>query len=468
MSAAVSEPGPATPAEIGEGLEALCGWAAGLDISDIPDPVRQRAVLILADDIAAIVAARDEPQVRALQARQATRSGPAEATIFAASPLRVDRASAAVANGATADWCELDEGYRRATCHAGLYTIPALIAEAEATGATTLETIRALVIGYEIAARFARTFPQKALVLHPHASLAAVGAAAGVAALRRLDPTTFVAAVSSASTMVAPGPYTHAVEGALVRNVWPGAGAWCGLQAVEWAECGIGGLPTSPYHVFAAAFGSTPVPTELTDGLGREFAVSDGYHKLHACCQYSHSAVEATLALLAERPIAPGTIRAIRVETHRLGMTLDNRAPATTLAAKFSMPHILAATCQLGHAGAEAFAQSTLTDPAIAALRARVELVRFAPDLPWPTDRPARVTLEFDDGTRRTAECLSARGGPDRPFARDEILAKIRGITAPAYPAMPEVLAALVAGEKSGLGKPWAAQVAAMTAGAGR
>ena len=75
MSAAVSEPGPATPAEIGEGLEALCGWAAGLDIADIPEPVRQRAVLILADDIAAIVAARDEPQVRALQARQVARSG---------------------------------------------------------------------------------------------------------------------------------------------------------------------------------------------------------------------------------------------------------------------------------------------------------------------------------------------------------------------------------------------------------
>ena len=64
--------------------------------------------------------------------------------------------------------------------------------------------------------------------------------------------------------MVAPGPYTHAVEGALVRNVWPAAGAWCGMQAVEWAECGIGGLASSPYHVFASAFGSEPKLDQLT------------------------------------------------------------------------------------------------------------------------------------------------------------------------------------------------------------
>ena len=211
---------------------------------------------VLCDDIAAIVAARDEPEVIKLQDRMVSRAGSKESTVFNGRRGKADRFSAAVANGAAADWCELDEGYRRATCHAGLYTIPALIAEAEATGASTEETLRALVLGYEVAARFARAFPPKALVLHPHASLAAIGAAAGVAALRRLDTALLNAALTSASTMVAPGPYRHAVEGALVRNVWPAAGAWCGMQAVEWAECGIGGAPHSPYDVFVVAFSS--------------------------------------------------------------------------------------------------------------------------------------------------------------------------------------------------------------------
>src|SRR5438874_2474460 len=83
-----------------------------------------------------------------------------------------------------------------------------------------------LAVGYELCGRFARGFRFAELVLHPHASLAAVGAATGVAALRRLDAATFLAAVTAASTMVAPGPFNHAVLGALVRNVWPAAGAW--------------------------------------------------------------------------------------------------------------------------------------------------------------------------------------------------------------------------------------------------
>jgi 2-methylcitrate dehydratase PrpD len=456
----------ATPEATAAGIEQLCAWAVSVQLADIPQPIMRRALIVLCDDIAAIVAARDEPEVARAQDRLCAKPGERNATVFRGGRPMADRFSAAVANGIAADWCELDEGYRRATCHAGLYTIPALIADAEASGATVADVTRALVIGYEIAGRFARAFPFKRLVLHPHASLAAVGAAAGVAALRRHDAATFIAAVSAASTMVAPGPYTHAVEGALVRNVWPAAGAWCGMQAVEWAECGIGGLASSPYHVFAAAFGSEPLLDQLTAGLGEEWAVADGYHKVHACCQYSHSAVEATLEALGNgsRP-APESITRVIVETHRLCMTLDNRAPATTLAAKFSMPHILAATCTLGHAGAEAFASTTLTDGVIGAVRDRIELRPFEPEMAWPKDRPARVTLELADGTRRTALCESARGGPDRPFSTAEILAKVEGITGAVYPRFIGTAKTLIAAEPDVLRAQWGDIVAELTAG---
>ncbi|MGZ5228240.1 MAG: hypothetical protein ACXWCS_29135, partial [Burkholderiales bacterium] len=38
------------------------------------------------------------------------------------------------------------------------------------------------------------------------------------------------------------------------------------------------------------------------------------------------------------------------------------------------------------------------------------------------------------DGGMLTQECLSARGGPDRPFTDEEILSKISRLTASAYP----------------------------------
>ena len=184
---------------IARGLAALTDWSATLEWEAIPEPVRRRAALVLADDLAAIVAARGEPELMAMQDGIAKSSGAAEATVFNARAMRLDRYSAATANGAAADWCELDEGYRRVICHAGIYCLPAILAEAEAEAACVRDLLRALVIGYETAARVARAFTFPNMILHPHGSLAAVGAAAALAALRRLSGEAALGAISSAA-----------------------------------------------------------------------------------------------------------------------------------------------------------------------------------------------------------------------------------------------------------------------------
>lgn len=453
---------------IADGLETLTRWSAALSWSDVPEAIRARAAVVLADDLAAIIAARAEPEVIALHDGMAASSGGVEATVFNARGQRLDRYSAAVANGSAADWCELDEGYRRVICHAGLYSVPAILAEAEATNARGEDVLRALVIGYETAARIARAFSFPTLTLHPHGSLAAVGAAASVAALRRLSAEQSAAALNAAATMVVPGPFNHTVEGALVRNVWPGVGAWSGLRAVDWSLIGITGRREGLHDVYAAAFGGTPSTEELTEDLGQTWALVDGYHKLHACCQYAHSAVEATLGLLggSAAVVDRDAIARIHIDTHWRGQHLDNVHPKTTLAAKFSMQHILATTAHFGHAGADAFHASTLTEPAIATLREKVTIGAWEPEPDWPNDRPARVTWEMSDGSRHTEECLSARGGPDRPFAPDEIHGKIMGIVTDPYPAMSEGIARLLVLDTGLLDQRWHRTVAAMTAGA--
>jgi 2-methylcitrate dehydratase PrpD len=261
---------------------------------------------------------------------------------------------------------------------------------------------------------------------------------------------------------VVPGPYNHAVAGALVRNLWPGVGAWSGMRAVDWVAAGITGRPESLHDVFAKAFGGTVTPDELTAGLGEDWGLADGYHKIFACCQYAHSAVEATLKLLEQAQASD--IRHIHIDTHWRGQTLDNVSPGTTLAAKFSMQHILVTTAVHGDAGAGAFHASTLKDPAIAALRGQVRIGAFEPEPEWPNDRPARVTWEMNDGARLTEECLSARGGPDRPFAPEEIATKVFGIIEEPYPAMGPELTRLLLLNPAALARPWADSVAAMTA----
>lgn len=446
---------------VAEAVGRLARWAAGLSWTDLPEDVRRHAALILLDDFAAMVAARAEPELVALRQGLVRSAGPAEATVFDGTGARLDRYSAALSNGAGADWCELDGGYRPAVCHAALYCLPALMAEAEAGGATLRDLLVALVAGYETVARFARAFVFPPLVLHPHGGLATVGAAAAVARLRGLGAEAFGRTVSTAATLVLPGPFRHAVEGALVRNVWPGLCAQNGLRAADWSGIGISGTPGSVADVFVSILGATADAARLDSGLSRDWAMRDGYHKLHACCQYGHSTVEAVQAALAGGgPLSPGRIAAIRVAVHEKGRALDNAAPTTTLAAKFSIQHIAAATAAFGHAGAAAFAAGTLADDGIAQLRRRVVIVPFAPPGEWPNDRPSRVALRLSDGRVLEGECLSARGGPDRPFSPAEIIAKAEGILGGVYPRASAPLVAAAGLDEATLVRSWRAVVA--------
>lgn len=447
-------------------LARLTEWSADLRWEDVPLRVRHRAALVFLDDFAAMVAAREEPELIALRRQIEAHAGPGEATVFDGGARQVDRYSAALANGAAANWCELDGGFRPVVCHAALYCIPAILAEAEATAKRLDEMLLALLAGYETVARIASGFAFPTLRLHPHGGLATIGAAAAVARLRGLDAEEAAAAVGSAATMVLPGPFGHAVDGALIRNVWPGICAQNGIRAVDWALIGITGTPASLSEVLVDILNARSTPDALTRDLGAEWTIDKGYHKMHACCQYGHSTVEAMLEALRETgPLPAGIVRAIRVETHEKGRKLDNPKPATTLAAKFSTQHIAAATALYGHAGAGAFHADTLTDPDVMRLRGLVSIAAFEPEMPPPNDRPARVTITLEDGRSLTGECLSARGGEDRPFSPEEIVAKARDNLEGAYPGAAAILAPVPAGEVNIPAQDWAGIVKEFSSG---
>lgn len=437
--------------DIAEGIRTLAGWAAGVKAEDIPGEIQVRAIRVLADDLSAIIGARDEPEVRAFHQHMLGRRHPGEATVFRGGRERTDRVGAAVANAVAADWLELDEGYRVTPCHAGLYVIPALLAEAEARNLSFGELLRALVLGYEVVTRVARSFVQRAANMQSHGRYSAVGAATAVALSRHANP---LDAMSAAVTMTGPSPRTHLHTGILVRNVWPAMGAWAGTMAVDWGECGIAGTPSAFYDVYADVLGGTAEPQRLTAGLGERWAIEDGYTKIYACCQHLHSAVEAAIDMKGKIAAlgGPGEIARVRVETHALALPLVNPRPQTTLSAKFSMSHALAAALVTGSGGADAFAAVTLSEPAIASLRERVSVGPRANELPPPNDRPANVIVEMKNGTTVRGECLSARGGPDRPLPPDTVFDKMESLASPVYPRIRPVFAELMKSGSAGRG----------------
>lgn len=434
-------------------LRKMIDWGFSPAAREIPTVARRKAALVLGDNIAAIVAAQDEPEVARIHAQLG--SGGGSFSIYRSGLPKTNRIDAALANGIAGSWCELDEGYRLAPCHAGLYVIPALLAEAQAGAMTVGDLVDAMALSYELTARMARAwiFPQ--MTLHPHPQTAAIGGAMAVAVCQKFDSRTAFDAITSACTLVTVGDYSHAVQGALVRNTWAAVGTVNGMRAADWALLGIGGMASGPYTVFTELLGQQPSPQALTQSLGQEWAVANGYHKIHACCQSTHSAVEATIEALRQLPAGSthADIDEVHLATHR--PTMSNPSPQTSLAGKFSFDHVLATTLVNGHAGATAFTAQTLADPDIARLRHRVRLSQFEPSLPRPHDRPARLMLRLKDGREIHTECLSASGGPDRPFEPDVIPRKIQDLVGQSLPRLAEILLQLPDLPIALLSRPW-------------
>lgn len=446
---------------------ALFAWAAQAVALPLPEPVRRRAAIILADDIGAILAASEEPEVaRARLGFERDGRAVTEATVFARGARRVDRATAACANGMAVTWCELDEGFRNASCHAGAYTLPALLAEAEAQALSVEQVLRVCALAYEVVTRFALAYPFKGFHVHPHAAFAPMGAAAAVALVRGYDASLLRDAVTGAASMSFAGPFDTAVEGSLIRNAWTAAGAWIGMQTADWARAGIAGGIDTPHDVFVRNFGTQVDPEALSRGLGDTWSVCGGYHKVFACCNYAHAAVEASLEL--RQRLQAGRVEdivEILVEAGGGGVALANAQPATVLAAKFSMPHAVAAAAIMGTGGAAAFTRETLNDAAIAGLRQRVTLSPHPEAGPPPHDRPGRVTWTLRDGSRMIASVSSPRGSADQPFDEATLLAKLADNADGIFPAASAWLSRIIAGDPSALARSWRDTVADMARG---
>ncbi len=441
-------------------LATLSEWAVALPEAALPAAVLRRSAEILADDLAAALDASREPEPAALRARLLSRPRIEEATLFATGLPRADRMGAAACNGTAAPWMELDGGFRPTPCHAGIYVWPALLAEAEATGASLGATLRAHALGYEIVTRVALAYRFATPRVHVHAAFSPLGAAAAVLLLRGADTATLLSGVAGAATLALIGPRGHMVEGILARNAWVGAGAACGLLAADHAEAGIGGAPHSMAEVYAGVLGGTPDPARLTAGLGTAWSVEGGYHKTFACCQHGHPTVDAILSILGGHDVVAEEVAAIHVETHPLALSLDNAAPATTLAGKFSLQHIAAAALVHRAGDARAFGAAGLGDLTVARLRQRVSMAPFSPLPAPPHDRPARVTITLSDGRRLSAECLSAPGNPDRPIGTEALAAKIADAAAGVLPG----LATLPERASRDGARPWREVLAELTA----
>jgi 2-methylcitrate dehydratase PrpD len=410
---------------MGQAIEKLAHFVAVTPWEAIPSAVREHAKLVLLDTLGVMLAGSVQPEVAGARARL-TETGGRGATVYAPGWPTTDPRTAALLNGLAGRSIELCEGHRFVSCQAAVQVLPTVLASAEWLERSGKETLAALILGYDVAARVAAALTARPLA-HQNGQAPLMGAVAAGARLRGLTDDQTSLALRIGAILVLTPAYTNAVAGATALNVAGGMSGFAGLLAPELALAGVAAQPNAIEEAFGQLVGDGFRPEAVSEALGERWEITRNYFRLRACCNPIYAALDALEAILTEHRPSPDQIERVEVETYRFAANMREPEPANYFAAKYSLPHAAAALVLRGTAGYRAFTDEAVRDPAIAAFRRRVT-VREDPELSAqiPRLKPARVTVTLRDGRAFTRLCESARGDFQDPYDESEIRAKFR------------------------------------------
>ena len=413
-------------------LPAISHFISATEMTDIPSQVRDRAKLVMLDCVGAIVGGMAEPDMQNLLGMPQ----PGGKAAILGTDLTSDSQTAALLNGMAGTVLEMDEGSQFARGHPGMHVFPALLSAAAETACSGTEFMRAFIIGYDVAAR-AGIGTNLRMSMHPHGTWGTLGAAAGLAALHRLDQHQTAALLNIASSLTLATSRRTMLEGGTVRNAYTGVSNQMAHLAFRFRQAGISGESDGIGAVFGTVVSDGFDDAAACARLGERFEITRNYFKLHACCRYNHAALDALVSLMDRHQglAEPDDIERIEVASYSLAAELDDQAPRNMLAAKFSVPFAVATTLIKGDTGVESFSGTALADPRTLALARRVSIredenmTAKLPDL-----RPAQVTIIMKTGQSFEASVETNRGDWQDPYSADQLGEKYMSLAGRLWP----------------------------------
>jgi 2-methylcitrate dehydratase PrpD len=303
---------------------------------------------------------------------------------------------------------------------------PAVLAAAQATGASGREFIAAAVAGYEAGARAGEFLGRSHYrVFHTTGTAGKLAAAAGVARLLKLDADKLQHCLGSAGTMAA-GLWEFLRDAADSKQLHTAKAAADGLMAAYIASDGF----TGARRIFegkqgmAAGMSSDADVRCLTDRLGTRWATAETSFKYHASCRHTHPSADALLALMQEHKLEADDIASVTAHVHQgaldvLGPVTD---PQTIHQSKFSMGFVLAQIATSGRASLADFTDEALRDAKLRAFHDKVKMALDPEvDQAYPKRWLGHVSVTTRDGRTIEQRITSPRGDPDNVLTRAEL-----------------------------------------------
>ena len=399
----------------------LARFVAKTKWEDVPDRVRHEAKRALLNFFAvAIAGCRTGPIEMALKSL-AEFSGGRQATVIGRAD-RIDALSAAFLNAAGANVFDYCDTHLPTVVHPTSPVAPALLALAELRRVTGPELLLAFVLGFEIECRIGGAvspghYPKG---WHITSTCGVFGSAAGAAKLLGLSEKQVVWTLGNAATQSAG---LCECLGWPAKSISVGNAAKNGLWSALLAEKGFEGPaePIAGAQGFLAAMGEPPNWAALTDGLGETWELNDNSIKPYPCGFVIHPLLDCALDWRRQHPTEAVARVAIRGNPLLLQRT-DRPDVATGREAQVSLQHAVATALVQGRAGLDQFTDACVNDPAVAAMRRRIEV---ASD---PAISTIAVEMDFwtTDGQQYGVATKAARGSSSNPMKDTEIEEKLR------------------------------------------
>lgn len=343
--------------------------------------------------------------------------------------------AAALINGTAAHAAEVDDSFRDAMYHPGAATIAAALAAAQATKATGLDFLRAVVLGYEVSTRIGVVMGRPHYKYwHNTGTMGSFGAAAAAASLLRLNEDAFAQALALAATFTAGLQQAFRTE-AMAKPLHAGRAAEAGVLAAQLAARGMRSSLDALEGEFGLgqAMSDGPDWSQVGATLGKDFHITRLTFKNHIGCGHTFAAIDGALALQQLHGFSHADIESVHLGVYRPTLDIAPHVdPQTPDQARFSLHYMVACALVHGSVRLSAYEPARLDDPATRALMQRItKALDPEVDAGFPGRRAARVAITLRDGRRLSHLQPDRKGDPELPLSDADLEGKLLELAAP-------------------------------------
>lgn len=409
-------------------LEAAQSFVLESSADTIPPSALEAASLLLLDTLGVCIAA--QPMEAGRIAREAAMRLYNAADAADRAPILFDGREASLAGAAFAAATQIDnldahDGYNPTKGHMGVALVPALAAVAGTRPSLSgREALAALVIGYEIAGRAGIALHASVSDYHTSGAWNGLGVVALAARLQRMSRQELRHAWGIAEYHGPRSQMMREIANPTMLHDGSGMGALIGMSAVSLARMGFTGAPALTVEA--------PECARVWQDLGQFWQVGHQYIKPYPVCRWAHAAIDAVKELREMHAFAAEEIAGMEIRSFQNAVRLFDRMPETTSQAQYSLAFAVAVMAARGTIGLDHISGSGLDDPSVARLVGCTKAIEEARhQARFPEGRWADVTLTLTDGRVLKSGDTHARGGPERPFSRDDICDKFEEYAVP-------------------------------------